>query len=141
MTPAQLYALGTGDHTLHVKLTRLYDPEPVVVYDGPATVQLETMDRVAKKKRVKGYPDQDFWFSIKNIEWAESSRSSYEPGFDAYIDEDYQCELSMLSTVSPIGDDPRLSAARRRATNPKYAALAELAEQGCSSSSSRNSKN
>jgi hypothetical protein len=97
MTPEKLYALGTGEHTLHVKLTRLYDPSPVVIYDGSAIVQLETMDRIAKKKRVKGYPDQDFWFSIKNIEWAQSSRNSYEPSFDAYIDEDYQAELSPIS--------------------------------------------
>lgn len=105
MNPDTIYALGSGEHPVNVRLFRLWEPEPRLMYEGPATLHLTTMDRVAQRKRVKGYPDHDFWFGISTPTddvggWAEMSRQDYngsqnnadmiEYQGECYVVEDYE---------------------------------------------------
>ena len=90
MTPEQIYNRGDGTFNHEIELVSICTDEPTVKYRGPAKLIVNTLDRVKYKKQFKGYPNHDFWITVKDIRWSEYCRSDYEESYDCFIVEDYQ---------------------------------------------------
>ena len=80
----QIYALGAGSFRVTVRLERLkgYTDGTDVIYEGAATMALQTIDRSKQSAQIRRiYPIHDFHLSFEvpnGVSWAECARSDME---------------------------------------------------------------
>lgn len=104
LTTDQIHVLAAGDHELMVRLTRLYDPEPRVIYEGPAVVHVTRSEYGVRGRRLPKGQTEVSGISIRRTgitlhwdaeapAWADHS-VGHDLGSDGVlVTEDYQTEL------------------------------------------------
>lgn len=85
MTRAEILELRPSDDQYYIVLTRLYEPEPKLIFEGMSQLYIQ---RVVLKKTV----DRLSIVSPANIEWAEYARDSIEEDGTCVV-ETYQMEI------------------------------------------------
>lgn len=83
LTRQQIAAL-TPDDEVFVKLFRLWEPEPKLIFEGPTTLYIE---------RFKG----NMWFSPVDPDWAQYDLADIQNDGSAVV-EDYLMEIYALVT-------------------------------------------